>query len=197
MSNKAIQNLLLNRTKTKIIETAERLFAEKGINNVSTREIAREAGQKNHSALHYHFGDKENLLDALLDYRLTPLDNKRKYLLDEVLNASKNPSLRELITVLITPMAENALDPKRKNYILKIMGELLTSADWRKKNRKGSFIHSKIKGNGNVIEQLEKNETLDKKLLRHLTVKVKKFDLETNYFSKNEDQEKLDKKLKN
>ena len=133
MSNKAIQNLLLNRTKTKIIETAERLFAEKGINNVSTREIAREAGQKNHSALHYHFGDKENLLDALLDYRLTPLDNKRKYLLDEVLNTSKNPSLRELVTVLITPMAENALDPKRKNYILKIMGELLTSADWRKK----------------------------------------------------------------
>ena len=36
MDNKAIQNLLLNRTKTKIIETAERLFAEKGINNVST-----------------------------------------------------------------------------------------------------------------------------------------------------------------
>ena len=133
MDNKAIQSLLLNRTKTKIIETAERLFAEKGINNVSTREIAREAGQKNHSALHYHFGDKENLLDALLDYRLTPLDNKRKFLLDEALSVSKNPNLRELVTVLITPMAENALDPKRKNYILKIMGELLTSADWRKK----------------------------------------------------------------
>ena len=45
MNSKAVQNLLLNRTKTKIIETAERLFAEKGINNVSTREIAREAGQ--------------------------------------------------------------------------------------------------------------------------------------------------------
>jgi AcrR family transcriptional regulator len=83
MNSKAVQNLLLNRTKTKIIETAERLFAEKGINNVSTREIAREAGQKNHSALHYHFGDKESLLDALLDYRLIPLDNRRKILLDE------------------------------------------------------------------------------------------------------------------
>ena len=102
MNNKAIQNLLLNRTKTKIIETAERLFAEKGINNVSTREIAREAGQKNHSALHYHFGDKENLLDALLDYRLTPLDNKRKFLLDEALSVSKNPNLRELVTILIS-----------------------------------------------------------------------------------------------
>ena len=133
MNSKAVENLLLNRTKTKIIETDERLFAEKGINNVSTREIAREAGQKNHSALHYHFGDKESLLDALLDYRLIPLDNRRKILLDEAVLKSKSLNLRELITVLITPLAERALDPKEDNYILKIMGELLTSADWRKK----------------------------------------------------------------
>ena len=65
-----------------------------------------------------------------------------------------------------------------------------------KKNRKGSYIHFKIKGNGKIIEQLEKNEAIDKKLLRNLTVKVKKFDLETNYFSKNEDIEKTDKKEK-
>ena len=133
MSNKAIQNLLLNRTKTKIIETAERLFAEKGINNVSTREIAREAGQKNHSALHYHFGDKENLLDALLDYRLTPLDNKRKYLLDEVLNASKNPNLRELITVLITTNPQKPLEQKTKNKIQKNIREMMTTAHRTKK----------------------------------------------------------------
>ena len=61
-----------------------------------------------------------------------------------------------------------------------------------KKNRKGSYIHFKIKGNGNIIKELEKNESLDKKLLRYLTVKVKKFDLDTNYFSKKEDGEKKD-----
>ena len=59
-----------------------------------------------------------------------------------------------------------------------------------KKNKKGSYIHFKIKGNGEVIDNLEKNEAIDKKLLRHLTVKVKKFDLETNYFSKKEVNEK-------
>ena len=59
-----------------------------------------------------------------------------------------------------------------------------------KKNRKGSYIHFKIKANGKVIEQLEKNEAIDKKLLRYLTVKVKKFDLETNYFSKKDEKEK-------
>ena len=59
-----------------------------------------------------------------------------------------------------------------------------------KKNKKGSYIHFKIKGKGNVIDELEKNEAIDKKLLRYLTVRVKEFDLETNYFGKKEDSEK-------
>ena len=53
-----------------------------------------------------------------------------------------------------------------------------------KKNKKGNYIHFKIKGNGKTISELEKNEKLDKNLLRFLTVKVKKFDLKTNYFEK-------------
>ena len=48
-----------------LIETAERLFAEKGIDNVSLREINRAAGQKNVAALHYHFGTRESLLEAI------------------------------------------------------------------------------------------------------------------------------------
>ena len=59
-----------------------------------------------------------------------------------------------------------------------------------KKNRKGSYIHFKIKGDGKVIDELEKNESIDKKLLRYLTVKVKKFDLDTVYFGKKEESEK-------
>ena len=59
-----------------------------------------------------------------------------------------------------------------------------------KKNKKGSYIHFKIKGKGAVIDELEKNEAIDKKLLRYLTVRVKKFNLETSYFGKKEDSEK-------
>ena len=59
-----------------------------------------------------------------------------------------------------------------------------------KKNKKGSYIHFKIKGKGSVIDQLEKNESIDKKLLRYLTVRVKKFDLDTNYFLKKDETEK-------
>ena len=77
-------------------------------------------------------------------------------------------------------------------------GEVVKTENWGllnlsyliKKNRKGSYIHFKIKGNGKIINELEKNELIDKKLLRYLSVKVKKFDLETNFFGKKEDNEK-------
>ena len=58
-----------------------------------------------------------------------------------------------------------------------------------KKNKKGNYIHFKIKADGKAISELEKNEKIDKNLLRYLTIKVKKFDLETDYFKKNEDKE--------
>ena len=83
---------------------------------------------------------------------------------------------------------------KYSDIIQKNKGDIVQTQDWGlmnlsyliKKNRKGNFIHFKIKGNGSLIRDLEKNEKLDKNLLRFLTVKVKKFDLETNYFSKEE-----------
>ena len=58
-----------------------------------------------------------------------------------------------------------------------------------KKNKKGNYIHFKIKANAKILSELEKNEKIDKNLLRYLTVKVKKFDLETNYFSKKDESE--------
>ena len=83
-------------------------------------------------------------------------------------------------------------------------GEVVKTENWGllnlsyliKKNRKGSFIHFKIKGDGKVIKQLEKNEAIDKKLLRNLTVRVKKFDLENKYKKKKEDLETLETKEK-
>ena len=77
-------------------------------------------------------------------------------------------------------------------------GEVVKTENWGllnlayliKKNKKGSYIHFKIKGKGKIVEELEKNESIDKKLLRYLTVRVKKFDLDTVYFGKKEDSEK-------
>ena len=97
-----------------------------------------------------------------------------------------------------SPSELKQLTEKYSKIIEKNEGEVIKAENWGllnlshliKKNKKGSYIHFKIKGNGNVINELEKNEAIDKKLLRYLTVKVKEFDLETNYFSKKEDVEK-------
>ena len=90
------------------------------------------------------------------------------------------------------------LTEKYLKIIEKNDGEVIKTENWGllnlsyliKKNRKGSYIHFKIKGDGKVINDLEKNELLDKKLLRYLTVRVKKFDLDTVYFGNKDDSEK-------
>tara|TARA_Y100000589_G_C27147313_1_gene627411 strand:- start:1428 stop:1790 length:363 start_codon:yes stop_codon:yes gene_type:complete len=106
-----------------------------------------------------------------------------------------------------SPAELKQLTEKYSKIVEKNDGEIVKTENWGllnlsyliKKNRKGSYIHFKIKGNGNVIEQLEKNEIIDKKLIRFLTVKVKKFDLDTNYFTKKEENEKIlnKEKIKN
>ena len=100
-----------------------------------------------------------------------------------------------------SPSEIKQLTEKYSKIVEKNEGEIIKSENWGllnlsyliKKNKKGSYIHFKIEGNGIVIEELEKNEAIDKKLLRYLTVKVKKFDLDTNYFSKKEEIEKKEK----
>ena len=100
-----------------------------------------------------------------------------------------------------SPSELKQLSEKYSKIIEKNDGEVVKTENWGllnlsyliKKNRKGSYIHFKIKGDGKVIDDLEKNESIDKKLLRYLTVKVKKFDLDTNYFAKKDDNDKDEK----
>jgi small subunit ribosomal protein S6 len=83
-----------------------------------------------------------------------------------------------------------SLITKYSKIIEKNEGEIIKIDDWGllnlsyeiNKNRKGNYIHFKLKGNSLTISELEKNEKIDKNLLRFLTVRVKKFDLDKNYF---------------
>ena len=52
----------------------------------------------------------------------------------------------------------------------------------------------KIKASGKIIDELEKSEIIDKNLLRYMTVRVKKFNLEAKYFSKKDEYEKKEYK---
>ena len=97
----------------------------------------------------------------------------------------------------ISPAQLKQVESKYKKIIENNNGNLLKTEKWGlmnlsyliKKNKKGNYIHFKIEGDGKTISELEKNEKIDKNLLRYLTVKVKKFDLETEYFNKSEDRD--------
>jgi len=94
----------------------------------------------------------------------------------------------------ISPAQMNQIIDKYTKIIEKNDGKILQTQKWGimnlsysiKKNKKGNYIHFKVEGGGNLIKELEKNEKIDNNLLKYLSVKVKKHDLETNYFLKKE-----------
>ena len=94
----------------------------------------------------------------------------------------------------VSPSQLKQLIEKYSKIVEKLEGDLVKTENWGllnlsyiiNKNRKGNYIHFKIKGKSKIISELEKNEKIDKNLLRYMTIRVKKFDLNTNYFSDKE-----------
>ena len=94
-----------------------------------------------------------------------------------------------------SPSQLKQLQEKYSKIVEKNEGDIVKLENWGlmnlsyliKKNKKGNYLHFKIEGNGKTIKELEKSEKIDKNLLRFLTIKVKKLDLETDYFKKNEE----------
>ena len=96
-----------------------------------------------------------------------------------------------------SPSQIKKLTEKYSKIVEKNDGNIVQTENWGllnlsyiiKKNKKANYIHFKIKGSGKIIKELEKNESIDQNLLRYMTIKVKKFDLEAKYFSKKEKKE--------
>ena len=102
----------------------------------------------------------------------------------------------------VSPSQIKQLIEKYSKIVEKLDGDIVKTENWGllnlsyiiNKNKKGNYIHFKIKGKTKIVSELEKNEKIDQNLLRYLTVKVKKFDLKTNYFSKQEESKEKYKK---
>ena len=93
---------------------------------------------------------------------------------------------------------------KYENIISNNQGKILKTENWGlrnlsyeiNKNKKGIYYHSKFQGAGETIQKLEENQNIDESVIRFLTIKVKKIDLDTNYFAKKEDQKIMEKNEK-
>jgi AcrR family transcriptional regulator len=89
-------------TKEQIVLAAERLFAERGYEGVSLREIGVAAGSGNNSAVQYHFGSKEQLVVSIFENRLSYIDDRRAILIAQL----EPHDIRAWVECYILPLLE-------------------------------------------------------------------------------------------
>lgn len=107
-----------------ITRAAEELFAAQGIEGPSLREIARTAGQGNTNAAQYHFGDRDGLLQAVLDRHRDGIERGRAELLD-VAEAAEPVEPRALSSALVVPLVAELSNPDGGAAYLQILAEVM------------------------------------------------------------------------
>jgi AcrR family transcriptional regulator len=110
-------------TRAKIIATAEQLFAERGVDSVSLNEITRAAEQKNRNAVHYHFGSKDALIQAIFEKHWQPIGALRRQMLADI-EQQEPVTLEAIASALVLPVAARFEDPDGGLAYIKISAQL-------------------------------------------------------------------------
>ena len=90
-------------TQQLLLDAAERLMAEHGADGVSMREISVGAGQGNNNAAQYHFRSREGIIEAVLDRRMGPIDERRAAMIAAI---GPDPTIEDLVRAVVVPLAE-------------------------------------------------------------------------------------------
>lgn len=109
-------------TRANLLTAAEQLFADRGVDGVSLREIARSAGARNVIAVQYHFADRDGVLRAILDKHLPGVDERRHALLDA---AETRPSVWVMAGALVRPLSAKLTDDAGGPEFLRVYADLL------------------------------------------------------------------------
>lgn len=111
-------------TRAKLISVAEKLFAAHGVDGVTLHEIGKQAGQKNAAVCQYHFGNKEGLLQAIIDKHVPGIVVRRHALLDRI-EQQGSGTLREVVRAFVRPVAEKLRDPDGGRDFIRINAQLV------------------------------------------------------------------------
>jgi AcrR family transcriptional regulator len=119
-------------SREKLILAAERLFAERGIDGVSLREINQAAGQRNASGLQYHFGTKNDLIEAVFSHRVAEIDVSRKAMLDRLKQSHGLDDLRQVVNAMVLPFAELLDRGKNERCYVRFLAQFYSHPSIRK-----------------------------------------------------------------
>ena len=108
-------------TRRRLLDAAERRFAEDGISGATFAGITEDAGQRNNSAIQYHFGDRLGLLEAVIARRSEQVGLDREPLVDQL---PTEPTARQVVEAIIIPLAALLEQPQGVAF-LRIQAELL------------------------------------------------------------------------
>ncbi|WP_329126777.1 TetR/AcrR family transcriptional regulator [Streptomyces sp. NBC_01465] len=125
-------NARTRTTRQLLLDVAERLYAERGVNGVSLREIGAAAGQRNTGAVRYHFGSKSALLEAVIARRMLPADEARTaYLAEAEAERSEGAALeaRTLVEALVLPLAAHLGEPGRPSWYLRFLAQAFSDRE--------------------------------------------------------------------
>ncbi|MBU3067299.1 TetR/AcrR family transcriptional regulator [Nocardia sp. NEAU-G5] len=111
-------------TRQLLSATALRMFAERGIDAVSMRELTAAAGQRNKSAAQYHYGSKEQLVREIFEQHTGAVNQRRWELLGDLGYDTRKLSVPELAEALILPLAELAQPPA--GHYLRFLAQVST-----------------------------------------------------------------------
>lgn len=103
-------------TKTELLRSAERLIAEKGLGSVSVKMITTDAGARNPSAVHYHFGSIESLIEEVFAKRYREIEAERAVRLERVTEADPQARLVALVEAAIGPFLGACLEDNGRVY---------------------------------------------------------------------------------
>lgn len=117
------------KTRELLLRTAERLYGQRGINGVSLREIVREAGQRNASAAHYHFGSREGLIAAIFEARMGGLDRHRRILLDELEARNQQGDLHLVLETVLIPLVDLIRRDDGSTHYIHFLTEMFLSPE--------------------------------------------------------------------
>ena len=174
MMAKTVRAARVNATRDLILATAERMFAERGVHDVSNRQISEAAGQGNNTAVGYHFGTKTDLVRAIVRKHAERVEERRRELIAEL---GADPDVRDWVTVLVRSATDHMGSLGTPSWLARFSAQLMNDPALREiqlqESRNSPSLRRVVDGLGEHLAELPPAVRIERgDMARHLIIQM-------------------------